>query len=641
MSLELTTKSGTKLDTRDATLRMVINSPMFADALPGSFSYPFTLPTTPINQEEFGYLENSNAKKFRKTSHETTIKADGMSILKGRLNVREGFPRFYDCDITVPYANISAEFWDSRMNTHDWGSEQLPTVTKSPNIFAGEIPENEVNFYGLKTTSSRLNFYEVVVDSQTIFSHENAAGINPDDNLQTRLNEMTGVFNAQFSPRYSLAVVGNVVQLQSQEPVFLAFIRANIYDLTQQTFTTNLPKIPEYTEADIAHFSALAEINFAGKPWRLATMNVAGNGIANLFFDGGIDLNLLAADRQIITPVPTLKMILEGIADAIGYTVSGDFHADTDLQQLCFYSGYVLDKQLEGIAMPFYILESDFQYAKMMPSFTFRKFLNELRTTFNLAIRFDPFTRVMSIRKADIVAISVPTEDFTDKANPNYRTLDSENAKNNLQFRWKIDGSDPAAKTKTDEPIEFFNSFPVSEDNEGFTGIESELQPILQQQKTYVRGLELDMFVGGLLAFYTPIISGNTFEQITYQSLICEKPLYNDITDIDTAPRIFFYTQKLEGSSERGAYALHWDKLIADTGTLRLATGIYSSFWKSSKELLNDIFEIETDIAFTPADLSNIDLTKPILLFGGRYLIKQIDAEFPVRKPSKTRLWRC
>jgi hypothetical protein len=641
MTLEIKTVTGVKLDTQNAAVNMVLNSAMFTESLAGSFSYPFTMPASAVNQSEFGFLENSNVKSDRHKAHNIIIENDGLAILKGRLKVRESYPRFYDCDITVPYANVSPEFWDKPMNTHDWGGEILPTVTKSQNIFTGEIPTDEIPYYGLKSTVGKLNLYEIVVDGTVLLSFENAIGIDPEANLKTRLEEIIGSFNAQYTPYFNLAVIDNSLQIMSVDTIFDVVFRASINNFTGRILTTTLTKIADYQEPPDSYFRELASTNFAAKPWRLAAMHVADGKIANVFEDFGIEFTEYPAIRRALCPVPTLKMLIDGIAKAIDYTPHGDFYEDPDLQELCFYSGYVLDKQLEGVAMPFLVLNQDFQYAKMMPSYSFRKFLNQLRNTFNLVVTFDHFQRKMVIKKADIVALSVPTADFSDKANPNYRTLDSDNRKTNLLLRWKIDANDPAAKPTEEKPIPVFDSYPYSEDGNGFDAIESELQPIFERVTTTVHGLDLTMFVGGVLPYYSPPVSGELFKVTSYNTLVCEKPLYNNIKDIDTAPRMFFYKQNLEGSTERGFYALHWDKLIANTGTLRLATGIYTSFWQHTKSLLSEVFEIETDIAFTAADISNIDLTKKIMLWGGTYLIKQIDVEFPIRKPSKTRLWRC
>lgn len=650
MSLTITTKNGIEIDTKEAAVSMVINSPLFAESMPGSFSYPFTLPTSPVNQNEFGFLENGNAKDNRTISHEVIVANSGLNMLHGRLKVREAYQQFYDCDITVPYGNVSTEFWETPMNQLNWGGETLPTVTRSPNVFVGDVPEADIGYFGLRSLPGSTSFYEISINNSVIFSHENSVGIQPEDNLQTRLAEMIGVFNLQFIGQYQLAVQENSVQLLGDQNTNLAMLQATISNsnATPRNLYVTLDKIPTYQEPSNDYFLQLSETNFYEKPWRMVTMLTADN-VANLFFNFStfIDVSQFAANRQQVCPVPTLKMILEGLASQIDYRIEGDFYEDADLQELCFYSGYVLDKQLEGITFPFLILDADFQYAKMMPTWSFKKFINELRNTFNLSVTFNNFTRKIIIRKADIVVQSVPAVDLSDITNPNYRTFASEQQKNNMQLAWKDDPDDPYIATirKADAENDqlttpFLASYP-NRPSEGFDALQSELQPIPEKVTVSQPSFSLDVFSGGQLPWYSYPTTGDPFAVTEYRNLICHKPLYNNIKDIDTAPRMFFYNEKLTGSPARGFYRLHWSTPIVQSEPDGLATGIFPVFWAKTKKFFQDVFEIETEIALHAAELANFDPNQKILLFGGDYLIKQIDVNFPIKNASKIRLWRC
>lgn len=639
MSLGLKISRGS-LDTKNAKISMVINSPLFSETMPGSYSFPFRLPVSEKNKRLLEHVENSNSRTDRTKTQDVTIENEGNSIFKGKLNVRDTFHDAYDCDVTIPYGNVSPEFWDTPMNELDWGGETLPTKTISPNIFFTVIPEADVKLFGLKSNARETYVYDVVVNGNVIFSHENVVGISPTDNLKTRLEEMTGVFNNQFFPTYQITAVDDSVQIISEDNVLSLELKLTTTSLYGRNFSHIFQKIQAYEEVDTQIFRTLAAENFASKPWRMASMGVENQLVANLFLEDIPGFQVNPTGREIVCPVPTLKMILDGLASQIGFSISGDIYEDANLREICFFSGYVLDKQLEGVGFPFLILDSDFQYAKMMPTWSFRRFVNELRNL-NFAVTFDIFRRKITVKKADAIVLNSRAKDLTNKANPKYITRAATVQKKNLRLKWVVDADDPAAKSSEENPIPFFDDYYADNGFDTDDTVECALQPVLEKELTISTGFDLSAFAYSYFPYYVPDQSSiGFFDEKKYKLLVCEKPLYNSIPEKETAPRMFFYKENLEGSSELGAYALHWDKLIVDTGTLRLATGIFTSFWQHTKKVLEDVFEIETDIALGSADLSNIDLTEKIHLWGGNYLIKEIAVDFPIINKSRVKLWR-
>ncbi len=648
-TLSLTLANGQELDTNNATVAAEFTSSMLLRELPGSFTLPFALPATPTNQIALGFPENPHVRTSLQSSVPVTVADAGLALSRGRLNIREANELFYDADISFPLANIPPAFWDTRLcDLENWGGEQLPTITRSVNLWQTSIPEADVNFFGLQNSNASPVYYELLVDGNIIFVHENAVAVSsPTAKLKERLEELTGVYNSQNYPAY-LAVddTSRTITFSPSGNNFAVTLRATVGLGFQQKVTEyTFQKIPAYAEADPTHFVALAANNFASVPWRMAAMKVSGGDdikVSNVFFNGGLDIEALglAAARQIVSPVPTLKMMLEGLAKEIGFTLSGDFHSDADLQEMCFYSGYVLDKQLETVQSPYFILDFDFQYKKMMPVWTVRKFLTELKKTFNLSITFNSFTRIWHINKNDVLVAKPATKDITHLVSPKMRVRSSPQAVNNFLLKWLPDSSDSLAPTvlKTDDAQEPTSGYPypIVSDTNGYTVLESELLPCYLETRTEYPNFLADF---NPFAIFQPSV--DPFKAITYQALICGKPLYNDPAKIEaTPPRIFFYNENFDGSLKRNFYNLVWDDFFAQT-EIRLATGLYTSFWQNTLKKLADLVEIETNISLDAPDIAALDFTEKLIIEGNNYLIKQINVDFPIRKQSRVILWRC
>jgi len=307
---------------------------------------------------------------------------------------------------------------------------------------------------------------------------------------------------------------------------------------------------------------------------------------------------------------------------------------------LCFYSGYVLDKQLESVASSYFILDYDFQYRKMMPVWSVKTWLTELKNTFNLSITFNSFTRTFNLNRNDVLITKPATKDYSHLVSEKMIVRDSKDAVNNFLLKWVLDSSDPLAPpvlqsdnldaAKTSLP------YPLVADTNGYTVLESNLQPCYEEIRIEYPNFTIDL---NPFAIFPP--NNDPFRAVTYQSLICGKPLYNDPSKIeDTPPRIFFYNEGFDGSLKRGAYNLVWDDLLFETD-IRFASGIYESFWKNTLNKLDGLKEVETDIALTAVDIAGLDNTEKIFVSGNHYLVKQLKVDFPLLKASRIIFWRC
>lgn len=435
-------ETGKFLELRDEKFVFEIKNNFFSFNIDGSFSYPSKIPNTPYNRKQLGGAGIMERQAIQETDIEINIIISGTHWVKGLLNVTAGeLGADMDIEINIDYSDFKTRAGSKKIRDILDGY-QSPSTTfsevDSDYIYKKleDLPASPMAFDYTTNISCDL-FYRFFVDGVQIFEipYTNAT---QEPTAETIRQDIVNTLNAGA---YSFQGFVKNTDLffcppndSNSQALFIrrAFVKyytdgsgliyANTVDYNFTNVTEKKKIIP--TEIGDICFPTIYNTDFWDKK------NTAWNGYLNVIdFDGAYKQSTFKDFATFGYPSQQYAMsaqirftaILDKIFETAGYTHTGIFQTDSELQELLVYN----------------TVESIYATAQNAPDMTAEKFIDAICQVFCLSV-FPDFERknFHFIANKAIIAGGISEKDWTDKA---YMSIEQIDKKKNYILKYKND----------------------------------------------------------------------------------------------------------------------------------------------------------------------------------------------------------
>lgn len=289
----------------NANIGLELTSPLFQrNNIPGSISYPFTIPATPNNRRQLNHPELLSSTEQFKTYSDVQLYIEHILYKIGTLKIQDTSDKDYRINFKSDSGDIQEKIKDVKLADIDLG-----TATLDYNIINSTYPTAKYQLFPLK---------------------------NPD---------FYGENNTEFAK-------------------YLNY----------------------YTPA------------------------------------GAFATNTLGNNQYAIVPFPYLRHILDRIGTHLGYTFTGTWLSEADVQRTVIYNNYALDNLNAG-NNDFITAANGIDFKNHVPDITIGQFFVALQNYFGLAFIFNPILKTCQLVRLTDVANNREYIDWTSRTEPGYKNV--------------------------------------------------------------------------------------------------------------------------------------------------------------------------------------------------------------------------
>lgn len=430
-----------------------------------NFSYSFTLPYTPTNEQILGSVGKVGSTNLHQTDYPCHIFLQNTLWAVGLLIVEEASPDLYfKVKIDFDFGAFSQEIGDKKLRDIYIFSPSLSTQDREQPI---------------TTIDTNYNYFKVPIIWFSIFPPPLLIG--PSGGFSILRNDVTVAFTEFGYPVFDMEVITqNLVASFNSNPdvnqICKAYYRKESTDVLNRSIdliplTSNNNDSWILKRADIDPsglfptqvtdypFTKVDEIAPVVEPeyTHICFPRIRANefyGTANTDFINFINDNTGAfLNRNAIIWLGTLAPIeptgynlyahcpclrlfslITHICKSIGWTWQGDLQDDTILEKLLIYSNYASD-QSRQIGMYFFNEhQRKIYFADLVPDMTVKEFFEQIQELFCLYYEFDATQKIVYINFKKTVFSNLPTESLRTRFTPRREVVEK---KKNITLRYE------------------------------------------------------------------------------------------------------------------------------------------------------------------------------------------------------------
>ncbi|WP_420156149.1 hypothetical protein [Siphonobacter sp.] len=476
-------------------IRLTLQSPLFADDQPGSYTNQFLIPVCEQNNQILSWTHLARAKADRRKEYECVLEC-GTYRLVGTLQCRQTNQNQYKCNLVIPPGNVPAKYWKRKLKRFDFSTVTYPKLPVTIMLYSATVPD---------LGGSQFRTTVEVMAGTTVLFGQLYSGVT-----QSGTGDyLPSPFWADFASR----MMEEVAKMPEDREKPWAYYQANGYkgqDLrgfdaegSDTGFSMFVPKTGDYKIRITTTIDGRVSIrpvtitlsvtetvlplqgdekgNFLQRDERYCMPmmknpdwygeNKSWNGYVNAVTQGigttlgGYTMNFENPTRFSISPAIYLRWAIEKTCDILGYKLNDQVFTDDDLKRVILWVNRSLDEQVPGTTRAYNQWQTSWKIADHLPDLTLKEWLNSFgRNLFFKPIFYPARKECLIVFVKDILAAPAAI-DWTDKLS-NTREIDTEDEKPQ-QLAYALDSSDGLAKSedeKTKKEVPLFVSVPTDKE---------------------------------------------------------------------------------------------------------------------------------------------------------------------------------
>ncbi|MEA5458710.1 hypothetical protein VB796_06665 [Arcicella sp. LKC2W] len=658
---------------KDFGSSLILNSGFLGLIQSGSFTFTSSLPTTQNNCVILQNVQYPQVVADRKIQLPAKLLVGSTEFYSWYFVLRRAGQKSYSYDLIQTPGNQPRNFYEKKLWELDFGKLDLVGIPAQTQIWTLNLygTDNLSKYFINPVADTAVIgqpipspvWFELLINNTVVaeapeFSNQNSYFYDywyNEKDPETRFLLCTSKIK-DYSVSMNLPKSGtgsiNVVQIDSNKPITSVSIK--IYNKTMYSVvgkgtllsTHNLTRL-EYNDVSQS-LNAIVEYQNL-YPFKFLTYyndsyypsdNTQYEGIVNQYKGDDFHLNdgLITIDlapknslklnnclsnenlnTYPISPCFSLIFILEKICTMMGFTLDAEIFkdkikaGDAYLGDLHLINNVDFAEQLAGTTIPANMYSTTMSYSKFMPDMTVKQFIDAVRTTFCLSVKYDYQANKITIVKAKEVLNSDKVINISDLI-MRMPTAES-NDKTYYQLRFK--NADNTALSQQNYPTDTA----IANDGRSYTPIEAGFTPVLNN-------MDLDEFMISDPNPYIPTVNETA-----------KSPIYLEQKDNNPTPRLSFflgfgsnglsYIAKSDNKNDK--IALSWSSTTTHKGLLEM-------FYLEYLEFLNNTTQWTSEIWLTELELANFDFTAKYYAYGTAFLAETLSPKFPIKDRTPIKL---
>ncbi|MDR6196136.1 hypothetical protein [Siphonobacter sp. SORGH_AS_0500] len=650
---------------QDTEIRMQLKSPLFSDEQTGSLSYQFNVPVCPENAQIFGFTHLPGSRTDRRKDYPVELTL-GAFRLVGRLQARKVTRSFYECDIVIPAANVSAQVWKRKLKQFDWGTVTYSTFPASLFLFGAELPD----FGGSQFQTT----IKILKGAETLFSYT-YSGIS---------QSLTGEYLPRpFWNDFAHKFMTEVAKMPTDDKpwaYYQAFgmtgpdLRGYRAEGTATGFAMYTPvsgdfKISYQIAIDGRAQARITTVNLTAAETRVINQipagenimrnderycmpviknlgwydesNKAWNGYINALVQtisgdlGGYALNFEAGTRYSLAPAIYLQWAIKKTCEILGYRLIDKVFTDDELKKLIIWVNRSLDMKIPNTVSTWNQYVDSWKIGDHLPDLTMKEWVNRFGQNLFFKPVFYPGRKECVIVFLRDVVNSRNVTDWTSKMLKSRQIETADLAP--VQASFSLDSADELSKKETS----LFTPVPTdaivdAQEDKLYQKLEMPFSPMLVEKKTvFINKTDPNS------PYYSRQWNRETME-ISINPIVKQKgisPLYEQ-QEVSLSPgRIMFYVPDrtipnplapVRGGDDYPAYRITTADIETENYSLQLdgKKGVIETFGRSWMQFLEKPQTEKYQLMLDSLDLANFRWEQKYYMNGFQYLVEMIDVTF-------------
>ncbi|WP_338766004.1 hypothetical protein WAF17_02830 [Bernardetia sp. ABR2-2B] len=550
-----------------------------------SYSYPFTLPTSRINNS----IISNTLEEQKKGTLQTILRANGIRLFKADLITKRSNTG-YEVNLQL---NKKVDLFNRKLNTL---FDELGTFFITEDNHFVELNLRSLFFIPTASWDNYTGSITAVVTGITytvsntwdnlISDLVNAINADTNSNAVATVNGIDKIKIERFDTNLPFSAYADNTKTTNStaEPILAFFERPNDnWDnkLKAKTHVDAIDALADFRNSDYCFPFFLVEME---------TNTIFQFVVVNAFNEDTQEYERY--NDGVFLPSFRITALIEKILSLEGWKLESDFLKDIEIEKLFLTNPYAV---AEKISNTWHITQNlQFFVADCLPDISFSELITELQNLFCLNVNYDHTRKILKIETANSIISKKLAKEYA--CTERFSEIEKEktegyllkyNLEDNPDRKEKLNTGFLTSKTIENGTQEIISNFPflplyqVTPDVFAFPFLEKGLRmPSSFAKFGYVQGFEL------------------LLKELWIKEGVVKS--FNFISYIDK--RAKFQTDN---------YSLLWESL-------------YQKFWKNYLNLI-DNSEVEREIIFTFSELQGIDLTELIRLEYSNYFIKDIE----------------
>lgn len=371
--------------------------------LKGEWTYPFQIPATP---EILLYFKNPHlpASMAQKEPDKTVKLIIGQFLFAiGTFRIIKATSLNITANLNATPGNIPLKVLNQNLNTLDFGSEQINTITVNNSAYFWKLSWSAVN---IQTQLNNLiyQWFNCFIFVNGVYKAE----IGLLDYRQGNSGRTFAEFKTQMIKNFQEVFVEKMVIAADDDNMYM-----------YSSIALNELKIVFVGYPSLATYDSFGYIQFSKMNYQTIAQDYYNTKIDNevyvlpeiqdfkLYADGNADFNgvinkragqqvLLNSDaflcKYAVIPQLRLTWIIKKLFSILGLTVKGSFLINANIKKAILLSLYTTDKQSTETKVPFNVHNENVKYANHLPEITVQDFLKYLIDEFAIGIEFNSST---------------------------------------------------------------------------------------------------------------------------------------------------------------------------------------------------------------------------------------------------------